>query len=120
MWSSVKEVIDGDYKSQKLPLFIKQAQESELLTWKGLRVWLEMVMPMIMLSVLMLVSVHNTKLDKSLPNIILVVLINCYFYMILGLQFASSFLKFQSGDRNTVGKWPLALWILNQNVVSTN
>ena len=120
--SSAKEALDGDCKSQKLPFFIKQEQESKNMTWKGMEVWLNMAMPMIMLS-LLTVSAHNTTLptlEESLSSIIAIAMMNCGVYMFLGFLFASSFLKLESEDRNMMGKWPLALWILFQSMVSTN
>ena len=117
--SSAKEALDGD--CQKLPFFIKQEQETEHRTWKGLRVWLNnnMVMPMMAMSVLIVLA-HNTTLDESLSSILIFAVTNCVWYMMNCFQFVSSFLKLQSENENTVGKWPLALWILFQNMVRTN
>ena len=129
--SVAKEALDGDYKSRILPLFIKQEQESKHKTWKGLRMWLNMVIPV--LSVIPLIVMvhdkpHNSELWRDDSKALLAELVMCcmlYLSTIL-LIFGPSFefLELQKEDENNVrkfypiGKWPMVLWILYHNLVS--
>ena len=129
--SVAKEALDGDYKSRILPLFIKQEQESKHKTWKGLRMWLNMVIPV--LSVIPLIVMvhdkpHNSELWRDDSKALLAELVMCcmlYLSTIL-LIFGPSFefLELQKEDENNVrkfypiGKWPMVFWILYHNLVS--
>ena len=129
MMSSAKEALDGDCKSQKLPLFIKQEQESKHKTWEGRRMWLNMVIPV--LSVIPFIAMvhdkpHNSELWRDDSKTLLANLVMCcmmYLSTTL-LFFGPSFFELQKEDENNVrkfypiGKWPMVFWILYHNLVS--